>query len=297
MDWVAKCRACGENDLRHRFRVKGYDIVTCLRCQSLTTAFTMTEAAATSFYDHSYFHGGDYQDYQASEPFIRRNFEALVERLRTVRRGTRLFEMGCAYGYFLDVARGYWEIAGIDISVAAVSAARERLGDQVRHGDLLQAQLPEGHYDWVVGWDMIEHVEAPRAYVAKAARLLRPGGCLALSTGDVGSIAARLSGQHWRLLTPPSHLTYFSRRGMDLLMCEAGFSEVTFSTLGYERSLDFAAFRLLGQSAYGRLVKRHPRLQARLASLSFYVDLGDIMFVTARKSDLPTELSARRSGS
>ncbi len=257
----------------------------------------MSETKAAAFYDYSYFHGGDYQDYEASEPYMRRNFERLVVRLKALYSGTRLFEMGCAYGYFLDVAQRYWEVAGMDISPAAVAVARERYGDTVRHGNFLKVPLAEGQYDWVVGWDMIEHVEAPRAYVAMAAQLLQPGGHLALTTGDVGSGAARLLGRRWRLLTPPSHLTYFSRQGMDLMLRDAGLSDVGFSTVGYERSLDFVAFRLLGEKRYDRYVKRHLRLRARLRAISFYVDLGDIMFVTATKSQASPELSVRRSGS
>ncbi len=140
------------------------------------------------------------------------------------------------------------------------------------------------------GWSAGEHVDAPRAYAARAFDLLRPGGYLALSTGDVGSRAARLLGRRWRLLTPPSHLTYFTRRGMERMLTDAGFSEVGFSTVGYARSLDFVAFRLLGEARYQRLVKRRSGLRAFLGARSFYLDLGDIMFVNARK---PAALSAR----
>jgi len=285
-----RCRACDSDGVSLRYRVKGYDLVACRACGSLTTAFSLSDQGAAAYYDHSYFHGGDYQDYEASEPYIRRNFEQMAERLRSLGPGGRLFEMGCAYGYFLDVAREHWEVAGQDISPAAVEKARARHGESVTCGDLLTTPLANHHYDWVVGWDMIEHVDAPRAYAARAFGLLRAGGSLALSTGDVGSRAARLLGRHWRLLTPPSHLTYFSRRGMERMLRDAGFSEVRFSTVGYERSLDFVAFRLLGEVLYERLVKRWSSLRGFLGARSFYVDLGDIMFVSAKK---PAAVSAR----
>ena len=63
-------------------------------------------------------------------------------------------------------------------------------------------------------WDVIEHLPDPRRTVEAAWERLRPGGLLALSTGDVGSMAARLHGRDWSLMTPPWHQFYFSRKTM-----------------------------------------------------------------------------------
>jgi hypothetical protein len=35
-----------------------------------------------------------------------------------------------------------------------------------------------------------------------------------ITTGDFGSVAARLCGKHWRLMTPPQHLWFFDRESM-----------------------------------------------------------------------------------
>jgi len=252
-------------------------------CGSLTTDFTMDIRAAQSFYEYQYFHGGDYRDYQATEQISKRNFARFIKRLLRVQPAGQLLELGCAYGYFLDLAKLHWQVTGIDISAVAISSCTRRLAGTVHCADLLETDLPRSQYDWIVGWDMIEHVAEPRKYTARTFELLRPGGWLALTTGDVSSLASRLMGRKWRLLTPPSHLTFFSRPGMRCMLHDAGYKQITFETAGYERSLDFVLFRLLGERGHMQIAQRHRVLYRFLQSKAFYIDLGDIMFVMAQK--------------
>jgi SAM-dependent methyltransferase len=194
-----------------------------------------------------------------------------------------MLELGSAYGYFLDLAQSDWEVTGVDISRPAISACAARFPDSVHCADLLSVDLPQSHYDWVVAWDTVEHLDKPRAYMTRCFDLLRPGGYLCLTSGDVSSWSARLLGRRWRLMTPPSHLTFFSRVGMRDMLKMAGFSQIEIDTVGYERTLAFSAFRILGDELYSTISRRFPRLGRLLESHSFYVDLRDIMFVVARK--------------
>jgi hypothetical protein len=73
-------------------------------------------------------------------------------------------------------------------------------------------------------WDYIEHWIDPSGDVRAAGELLRTGGALALSTGDIGSLLARLSGRRWHLLTPRHHNFYFSVPTMRRLLERAGFT-------------------------------------------------------------------------
>jgi hypothetical protein len=52
---------------------------------------------------------------------------------------------------------------------------------------------------------------------------LRPDGIIVLTTGDFGSLAARSTGAHWRLMTPPQHLWFFNRASIASLAQSVGF--------------------------------------------------------------------------
>ena len=56
-----------------------------------------------------------------------------------------------------------------------------------------------------------EGVECFIQFIAKIAEVSSPDALLVLTTGDIGSRLARMRGQKWRLIHPPSHLHYFDR--------------------------------------------------------------------------------------
>jgi hypothetical protein len=51
---------------------------------------------------------------------------------------------------------------------------------------------------------------------------VRPGGVVALSTGDITSLCARLSGPRWHLFNLPEHLFFFSPPALWRLLRRAG---------------------------------------------------------------------------
>jgi 2-polyprenyl-3-methyl-5-hydroxy-6-metoxy-1,4-benzoquinol methylase len=135
----------------------------------------------------------------------------------------RLLEIGCAYGFFLqEAARAGFEVAGIELAAEAAEHARGRglnvttgIADEVVLGKL-------GSFDVIVLLDVIEHLEDPHGTLALCERHLNPGGVIVLTTGDFGSLAARMTGESWRLMTPPQHLWFFSAESMRRLAPSLG---------------------------------------------------------------------------
>jgi SAM-dependent methyltransferase len=138
----------------------------------------------------------------------------------------KLLEIGCAAGGFLEHARKHFAVQGLDVSEFAVEAAKRR-GLDVAVGSLEECEILNPPYDAVVAYDTIEHLPRPRQTMGRAFSLLRPGGCLVLTTGDAGSLLARATGRHWRLLTPPQHLWFFGRNSMTALLTGLGFEGIS----------------------------------------------------------------------
>ena len=131
-------------------------------------------------------------------------------------------------------------------------------------------------------WDTVDHLREPQLYVEKIAAHTDRGALLALTTGDIESLTARLRGRSWRLIHPPTHLHYFSPAGVSRMLERHGFEVV------YNRYCGF--WRSFGNVAYNVLVLRQnrPRLfglfeRTGLARLGFYLNLYDIMYVIARR--------------
>jgi predicted TPR repeat methyltransferase len=193
-------------------------------------------------------------------------------------------DVGCATGDFLVVASAVVKDPyGVEISDHAWAVAKSR-GLQVMLGDFLEVEFTASRFDVITMWDYIEHVCDPMANLAKARNLLRAGGYLAISTGDIGSRIARLMGKRWHLMIPPKHLYFFSERTLADMLLKSGFSVITISRDGKYVPVDFIAWKatFLLMPSLARYVVSLAR-KIGLGRIAPYINLGDIMTVVARK--------------
>lgn len=229
-----------------------------------------------------------YDDYEADRYCITRTAR---RRLDTIERFApergRLLDVGCALGFFLAAARDRgWQVEGLDISRHAVDYATGRLHIPARAGHLEDAGFEPASFDLVTAWDVIEHVPAPLETLAHCRSLLRPGGLLVLSTPDVGSLVAKLTGPRWMgFKLAEEHLWYFSRHTIELALDRAGFETLSLTAIGKDVSLDFFTRRLrLYAPPLASAVGRGVDLLG-LGRASVYVNPRDIVMAIARRRD------------
>jgi 2-polyprenyl-3-methyl-5-hydroxy-6-metoxy-1,4-benzoquinol methylase len=206
------CPACGGvTSHGHLYTKQGCDILRCQAC-GLGRADTAGFDPAT-YYNDGYFSGGrtdGYADYLSTEPVLRRKFARDVHLIRRLRPSGRLLEIGCAYGFFLQEAKRYFDVIGIELAEDAAAHCRSN-GLNVASGAVCAALLDRiGPVDVVVMLDVIEHLPDPQEALSLCAQRLRPDGVIVLTTGDFGSPVARWAGARWRLMTPPQHLWFFT---------------------------------------------------------------------------------------
>jgi 2-polyprenyl-3-methyl-5-hydroxy-6-metoxy-1,4-benzoquinol methylase len=246
---------------------------------------TLTEEELRSLYAERYFNGAEYADYLADRDTIEKQFRIRLRQLLKFvpeRRRAALFEIGCAYGFFLNVARStFGNVSGIDISEPATHWARTELNLPVLTGDFSNHSFTNTP-DVVCMWDTIEHLARPDLYLERLAGVMKPGAILAITTGDIGSTVAKLRGKRWRQIHPPTHLHYFSKHTLATLLASYGFNIRYSGSDGMYRSLDTMAYIVLKQKhslhwLYS-ILKRTGVLE-----YDAYLNLGDIMFVVAEK--------------
>lgn len=246
-----------------------------------------------AIYGEEYFRSSDsaltgYDDYERDRYCI---LKTAARRLDEIERYTpargRILDVGCALGFFLEEAhRRGWQVEGIDISVHAAEYARERLGIPARAGVLRDGGFAPGTYDVLTMWDVIEHVTDPVGELRYGRDLLRPGGLLVLSTPDVGSLVAKVTGARWMgFKLAEEHLYYFSRRTITLALEQAGFEVLEVTSIGKDVALDFFARRLSMYApplaaAVGKAVQL-----AHLERAAVYVNPRDILCAVARRRE------------
>lgn len=100
-------------------------------------------------------------------------------------RGRAVVDLGCGGGLLaIPLARLGARVVGVDLARAALRDARgqQATGWLPVAGDLGAPPLADGSVDVALLADVVEHVDAPAAAVARAAAVLRPGGRLFVNT-------------------------------------------------------------------------------------------------------------------
>lgn len=172
--------------------------------------------------------------HEAQAPALRTQARALRRLLKPGRSG---LEVGSYVGAFLAAAREEdLRFEGLDIN-AEVNAFARTLGFTVHDGELTSFET-DRTFDAVAIWNTFDQLADPRAAVNAAARLLRPGGILAVRVPN-GEFYVALRRRFARgtrveraaargLLALNNLLTFpyrygFTRRALTRLLQEQGF--------------------------------------------------------------------------
>jgi SAM-dependent methyltransferase len=276
---ILSCPACGlSTGQRYLYSKEACDILQCEKCglgRAETAGFD-----PVSYYSQEYFSGGQpdgYADYLGAEPVLRRDFARVLAFLRQYRPRGRLLEIGCAYGFFLQEARRHFDVSGIELAKDAAAYCR-RSGLNVLQGGVDEDKFRRlGMMDVIILLDVIEHLPNPKETIELCSHHLSPGGVLLLTTGDFGSVVARVAGAKWRLMTPPQHLWFFTRESFRRFAESAGLEFVSYDHPWKLVPLSLITFQL------ARILGLRPTRLPQVSGFGIPINLFDAMRVVLRK--------------
>jgi SAM-dependent methyltransferase len=263
--------------------------VRCPSCGLLFRRELPTQAELDEVYGLEYFKGGasGYLDYVADEDVHRSSAQNRLEALERIVPPGRLLDVGAAAGFFVDEARAHgWDASGIDVSEPMVDWGRRTLSAPLERATLGSSGLPAASLDALTMWDYLEHSIDPTADLARTHELLRPGGVLALSTGDAATFVARISGSRWHLLTPRHHNFFFTAATLAQLLEQSGFDVVSLDHRGSRYPLRYLVHKLRTLVPLRALDTLTGRLaRSRIGAVTLPMNLWDITTVLARRVD------------
>jgi 2-polyprenyl-3-methyl-5-hydroxy-6-metoxy-1,4-benzoquinol methylase len=146
----------------------------------------------------------------------------------------RLLEVGFGNGSFLQLAHEHgWEVHGIDLSAVLVKHARELGLPNIVQNSVEGQAYPDGHFDVVAAFNLLEHVPDPRETLTEFVRILRPGGLLIILTPNISAAMHQYVermfgandplGEAW---IPPHHVSYFNKKNLRRLFENVGVTVV-----------------------------------------------------------------------
>ena len=93
-------------------------------------------------------------------------------------RARRILDVGCGTGGMLPALDEFGTVTGLEMEPDAVAWAQQQLGGtdiEVRQGSLPEG-IPEGPWDLITAFDVIEHLDDDDAVLQRIHASLRPGG-------------------------------------------------------------------------------------------------------------------------
>ena len=211
----------------------------------------------------------------------------LLDLFRSGSPGPRVLNAGAGTGSFsLRLAENGFDVTSVDASSAAVEVLRRRVPGEVAQADVTTLPFADAAFDAAVLGEVLEHVEDDRGALEEVARVLRPGGVLAVS---VPADPKRFGpSDRWA-----GHVRRYSRQEL-LSACQAGGF-----TVERCRAWGFPFAALYHRYLYERRLDRHgasaPRRWERpaLAVLSAILQV-DRLFVGVERGALGYLLLATR---
>ena len=225
------CPACLQGDAQPWTRKAGHDLWRCRSCGALFASSAGVHAEMEELYTRYYDRAPT-----PVPPAVDASLHRLVRGAEGYRQTGRWLDMGYGEGALLSVAQSEgWRCHGTEVASDALAVGRSR-GWVVSRDTQDPQQFPPHSFDVVTLVETLEHVAEPRALLEDAARLLRGGGLLYLTTPNANSLNRRILGARWSVVSPPEHLTLWTARGLVLATSAMGFKVRRLRTEGLNPS-------------------------------------------------------------
>jgi 2-polyprenyl-3-methyl-5-hydroxy-6-metoxy-1,4-benzoquinol methylase len=262
-------------------------LLQCQGCDFITANLNYHFFNSKEIYSEDYFNGSEYLNYFEDKLGIQYNFKNRIDEIKKWSKNPAIgkcLEIGCAYGFFGEVLiQNFPQInyQGIDIASEAVRTGQEKLKINLQEIDYLDF-IVQGKLSDIFMWDVIEHLPKPEKFIEKASQELEKGGRIFITTGDISTFLPSFQKRKWRMIHPPSHLHYFSKKTISLLLEKNGFTVKKVSYPSIWRSvkqIHYSLFLLNKKSGF------HSALNKLIPSkLYIPINTFDIMFVSAIKN-------------
>lgn len=156
-------------------------------------------------------------------PSKRREMDFSLRCLPEIGKDKTVLDVGSGNGDFLEFAATLgWNVRGVEPDATAAALAQSR-GLRIDVGRFEEIDLPAASFDAITLCHVIEHFHDPVEVLAKAARLLKPGGLLWMATPNTDSAGHLRFGKSWIGLDSPRHLVLFNSRSLLEALKRSGF--------------------------------------------------------------------------
>ena len=240
-----KCPWCGSEKaqinlwLKDEFLTKeDFHICECLNCGLLYTMPRPDKDKIGAYYKSEAY----YSHQENKKGFIPKVYERvksinLKHKYRLATSGMqpgKLLDIGCGVGDFLHTAEMHgWECIGVEPSEDAKAIAQKRMKGTIITSEELES-FPDGAFDVITMWHVLEHVDDLKWQVAQLQRLVKPSGRVVIAVPNYKSYDGQYYKEHWAAYDVPRHLNHFNRITLSKIFKTSGLELVKMDKLKWD---------------------------------------------------------------
>ncbi len=209
------CSVCGSEQYTILYKVKGFDIVQCKKCDFVFVNPRIKNGDLYKLYTDNYFtsqnEGYGYKDYELTSHLRIKTFQKWIDKISPYLGTTKgsVLDIGSASGYFLELMKEKgWDVEAIELDKQMIATLK------AKHIKVFEHPFEEfssgKKYQLITMFDVLEHIPDLKTAFEKFQELLDEDGVVALITPDFSSTQRKLFGKRWFQYKPQEHIQYFS---------------------------------------------------------------------------------------
>jgi len=230
------CCPCCSSDQSRLLLVKNYfRFVECTKCSTVFVNPRFTQEMIDRYYktreERLNYRGiltcGNNQTNRVNNIFKPRKkmIEDYFKKSGRILSNARLLDVGCASGQFLSVFTGknIPELYGVEASSDLAAEAKKTVKKAtIIDRPFEQVVFEDNYFDIVTLWEVLEHVFDPYMFLLKIVRALKSNGILVMSVPNIEGFDIQILWDKGNAFSAPSHLNYFRRSSINILLERAG---------------------------------------------------------------------------
>jgi SAM-dependent methyltransferase len=235
------CPACLTEGDNIYFVKHGFSYIKCSSCSTLYNSPRPTEATFNKFYTISksskYFFESFYPAVEKS-----RKDKLIPERIIRVEQFFQangndpfvLLDIGAGQGFFFDLMKENhpeFEYRVIEPNESLAEVCKQK-GYEAVVDFVENVRVWKNEVDFIICFEVFEHVREPRDFLLQLKSFLKPGGKLLITSLSGSGLDIEYLKDEADIVAPPQHLNFLSIEGYKSIFNQLGFSNLEIITPG-----------------------------------------------------------------
>ena len=190
----------------------------CDNCALVTTSPMPSDKMLQQYYDQDYWQSGQLKSSNSLDTLYRLRMTPIVSAIRKhATHESKILDWGCGDGSFIRLLRSF------GLHCFGIDAYKKDLNDpQMSATTIEKADFPDGYFDIITCFHVLEHLADPLTSVKHALRLIKTGGLIIIEVPNLDSIGFRIFKRRWQPLEIPTHLNHFTPATLQKVFETAG---------------------------------------------------------------------------